>query len=34
MITDVHLAILANTLGLSLFLLVLLYHYINANYSK
>lgn len=34
MITDVHLAIMSNALGVVLFLLVVLYHYINANYSK
>ncbi|XP_017774549.1 PREDICTED: dolichyl-diphosphooligosaccharide--protein glycosyltransferase subunit 4 [Nicrophorus vespilloides] len=34
MVTDVHLAILANALGVTLFLLVVLYHYINANNSK
>ncbi|XP_056644587.1 dolichyl-diphosphooligosaccharide--protein glycosyltransferase subunit 4 [Diorhabda carinulata] len=34
MVTDVHLAILSNALGIVLFLLVVLYHYINANYSK
>ncbi|KAI5735131.1 hypothetical protein M8J77_014633 [Diaphorina citri] len=34
MISDVQLAIFANVLGVSLFLLVVLYHYIAANYSK
>ncbi|XP_026461795.1 dolichyl-diphosphooligosaccharide--protein glycosyltransferase subunit 4-like [Ctenocephalides felis] len=34
MITDVQLAIFSNILGVSLFLLVVLYHYINANFSK
>ncbi|KAJ8944846.1 hypothetical protein NQ318_012993 [Aromia moschata] len=34
MVTDVHLAILSNALGIVLFLLVVLYHYINANYSR
>ncbi|XP_071053695.1 dolichyl-diphosphooligosaccharide--protein glycosyltransferase subunit 4 [Onthophagus taurus] len=34
MITDVHLALLANFLGVTLFLLVVLYHYINAVYTK
>ncbi|XP_050505162.1 dolichyl-diphosphooligosaccharide--protein glycosyltransferase subunit 4 [Diabrotica virgifera virgifera] len=34
MITDVHLALLSNALGVILFLLVVLFHYINANYSK
>ncbi|VEN64434.1 unnamed protein product [Callosobruchus maculatus] len=34
MITDVHLAIMSNALGIVLFLLVVLYHYINANYSR
>ncbi|KAI9577407.1 hypothetical protein GQX74_013650 [Glossina fuscipes] len=31
MITDVQLAIFSNFLGVFLFLLVVLYHYINAN---
>ena len=31
MITDVQLAVFANVLGVSLFLLVILYHYISAN---
>ncbi|CAG9136442.1 unnamed protein product [Plutella xylostella] len=34
MITDVQLAVFANILGVSIFLLVILYHYINANSSK
>ena len=34
MITDVQLAIFANVLGVSLFLLVILYHYISANNPK
>ncbi|KYB26477.1 dolichyl-diphosphooligosaccharide--protein glycosyltransferase subunit 4 [Tribolium castaneum] len=34
MVTDVHLAILSNALGVVLFLLVVLFHYINANYSR
>ena len=31
MITDVQLAIFANVLGVSLFLLVVLYHYVSVN---
>ncbi|XP_055504073.1 dolichyl-diphosphooligosaccharide--protein glycosyltransferase subunit 4-like [Leucoraja erinacea] len=34
MITDVQLAIFANMLGVSLFLLVVLYHYVAVNNSK
>ncbi|KAG8230799.1 hypothetical protein J437_LFUL010578 [Ladona fulva] len=34
MITDVQLAVFANVLGVTLFLLVVLYHYIAANYTK
>ncbi|XP_044746246.1 dolichyl-diphosphooligosaccharide--protein glycosyltransferase subunit 4 [Coccinella septempunctata] len=34
MITDVHLILFSNGLGVILFLLVVLYHYISANYSK
>jgi len=34
MITDVQLAIFANVLGVSLFLLVVLYHYISVNKPK
>ena len=34
MITDVQLAIFANLLGVSVFLLVVLYHYIAANNPK
>ncbi|XP_021570358.1 dolichyl-diphosphooligosaccharide--protein glycosyltransferase subunit 4-like [Carlito syrichta] len=34
MITDVQLAIFANMLGMSLFLLVLLYHYAAVNNPK
>ncbi|XP_014255237.1 dolichyl-diphosphooligosaccharide--protein glycosyltransferase subunit 4 [Cimex lectularius] len=34
MISDVQLMIFANFLGVSLFLLVVLYHYIEANYIK
>ena len=34
MITDVQLAIFANVLGVSLFLLVVLYHYISVNNPK
>lgn len=31
MITDIQLAIFSNVLGVSLFLMVILYHYISAN---
>jgi hypothetical protein len=31
MITDIQLAIFANVLGVSLFLLVVLYHYVASN---
>jgi hypothetical protein len=34
MITDVQLAIFANALGVTLFLLVVLYHYISVNNIK
>ncbi|XP_050682718.1 dolichyl-diphosphooligosaccharide--protein glycosyltransferase subunit 4 [Leptidea sinapis] len=34
MITDIQLAVFSNVLGVSIFLLVILYHYINANSSK
>lgn len=34
MISDVHLAIFANVLGVFLFLLVVAYHYINANIAR
>ncbi|XP_046409649.1 dolichyl-diphosphooligosaccharide--protein glycosyltransferase subunit 4 [Neodiprion virginianus] len=34
MITDVQLAVFSNILGVMLFLLVVIFHYINANYSK
>nr|B4MJN5.2 RecName: Full=Dolichyl-diphosphooligosaccharide--protein glycosyltransferase subunit 4 [Drosophila willistoni] len=34
MITDVQLAIFSNVLGVFLFLLVVAYHYINANTGK
>ncbi|XP_077291945.1 dolichyl-diphosphooligosaccharide--protein glycosyltransferase subunit 4 [Arctopsyche grandis] len=34
MISDMQLAIFSNVLGISLFLLVVLYHYINANANK
>lgn len=34
MITDVQLAIFANMLGVSLFLLVVLYHYVAVNNPK
>ncbi|XP_006901261.1 PREDICTED: dolichyl-diphosphooligosaccharide--protein glycosyltransferase subunit 4-like [Elephantulus edwardii] len=34
MISDVQLAIFANMLGMSLFLLVLLYHYVALNNPK
>lgn len=34
MITDVQLAIFSNILGVFLFLLVVAYHYINANIGK
>ncbi|XP_053985753.1 dolichyl-diphosphooligosaccharide--protein glycosyltransferase subunit 4 [Hylaeus anthracinus] len=34
MITDVQLAVFCNILGATLFCLVFLFHYINANYSK
>uniref|UniRef100_A0A1X7V2K3 Dolichyl-diphosphooligosaccharide--protein glycosyltransferase subunit 4 n=1 Tax=Amphimedon queenslandica TaxID=400682 RepID=A0A1X7V2K3_AMPQE len=34
MISDVQLAIFANVLGVTLFLLVVLYHYIVANNPK
>ncbi|XP_050305993.1 dolichyl-diphosphooligosaccharide--protein glycosyltransferase subunit 4 [Anthonomus grandis grandis] len=31
MFTDIHLAVLSNALGIVLFLLVVLYHYVNSN---
>jgi len=34
MITDIQLAIFANVLGVSLFLLVVLFHYVAANNPK
>ncbi|NP_001082190.1 dolichyl-diphosphooligosaccharide--protein glycosyltransferase subunit 4 [Xenopus laevis] len=34
MISDVQLAIFANMLGVSLFLLVVLYHYVSVNNPK
>ncbi|XP_028809382.1 dolichyl-diphosphooligosaccharide--protein glycosyltransferase subunit 4 [Denticeps clupeoides] len=34
MLTDVHLAVFANMLGVSLFLLVVLYHYVAVNNPK
>ncbi|XP_045723302.1 dolichyl-diphosphooligosaccharide--protein glycosyltransferase subunit 4-like [Mirounga angustirostris] len=34
MITDVQFAIFANTLGMLLFLLVVLYHYVTVNNPK
>ncbi|XP_053437773.1 dolichyl-diphosphooligosaccharide--protein glycosyltransferase subunit 4-like [Nycticebus coucang] len=34
MITDVQLAIFANVLGVSLFLLVVLHRYVAVNYPK
>nr|AAY66946.1 putative oligosaccharyltransferase subunit [Ixodes scapularis] len=34
MITDVQLAVFANALGVSLFLLVVLYHYLSVNNPK
>ena len=34
MITDVQLAIFANVLGVSLFLFVVLYHYITVNQKR
>lgn len=34
MITDVQLAVFANMLGVTVFLLVVLYHYIAANNPK
>lgn len=34
MITDVQLAVFANVLGVSVFLLVLLYHFIVASANK
>ncbi|XP_043676412.1 dolichyl-diphosphooligosaccharide--protein glycosyltransferase subunit 4 [Vespula pensylvanica] len=34
MITDVQLTVFCNMLGILLFCLVFLFHYINANYSK
>ncbi|KAL6459702.1 hypothetical protein MHYP_G00314610 [Metynnis hypsauchen] len=34
MVTDVQLAIFANVLGVSLFLLVVLYHYVAVNNPK
>ncbi|XP_021534250.1 dolichyl-diphosphooligosaccharide--protein glycosyltransferase subunit 4-like [Neomonachus schauinslandi] len=34
MITDVQLTIFANTLGMLLFLLVVLYHYVTVNNPK
>lgn len=33
MISDVQLAVFANVLGVTIFLLVILYHYINANHA-
>ncbi|XP_021095419.1 dolichyl-diphosphooligosaccharide--protein glycosyltransferase subunit 4-like [Heterocephalus glaber] len=33
-ITEVHLAISANMLGMPLFLLIILYHYVLVNNSK
>lgn len=33
-ITDIQLAIFSNVLGVFLFLLVVAYHYINANIGK
>ncbi|VDP29305.1 unnamed protein product [Soboliphyme baturini] len=34
MITDVQLAVFANVLGVTIFLLVILYHYVVANDPK
>jgi len=34
MITDVQLAVFANVLGVSLFLLVVAYHYVSVNNAK
>ncbi|XP_050542015.1 dolichyl-diphosphooligosaccharide--protein glycosyltransferase subunit 4 [Daktulosphaira vitifoliae] len=34
MITDVQLAVFANVLGVGLFLLVVLYHYVTANFPS
>jgi hypothetical protein len=34
MITDMQLGVLANVLGVSIFVLVILYHYITANQGK
>jgi hypothetical protein len=34
MITDIQLAIFSNVLGVSIFLLIILYHYISVNSSK
>ncbi|KAF7632419.1 hypothetical protein Mgra_00008199 [Meloidogyne graminicola] len=34
MITDVQLGVMANVLGVSIFILVILYHYIVANQKK
>ncbi|XP_031631231.1 dolichyl-diphosphooligosaccharide--protein glycosyltransferase subunit 4 [Contarinia nasturtii] len=34
MITDIQLAIFSNVLGVFLFLLVVAYHYINANIGR
>ncbi|RWS11992.1 dolichyl-diphosphooligosaccharide--protein glycosyltransferase subunit 4-like protein [Dinothrombium tinctorium] len=34
MITDVQLTIFSNVLGVAIFLLVVLYHYINVNNPK
>lgn len=34
MITDVQLAIFANVLGVTIFVLVILYHYISVNNPK
>ncbi|XP_032676013.1 dolichyl-diphosphooligosaccharide--protein glycosyltransferase subunit 4 [Odontomachus brunneus] len=34
MITDVQLAVFCNILGVTLFFLVFLFHYISANYLK
>uniref|UniRef100_A0A7E4VKY2 Dolichyl-diphosphooligosaccharide--protein glycosyltransferase subunit 4 n=1 Tax=Panagrellus redivivus TaxID=6233 RepID=A0A7E4VKY2_PANRE len=34
MITDVHLGVMANVLGIAIFILIIAYHYITANQKK
>lgn len=34
MITDIQLAVFANVLGVSIFLLVVIYHYVSVNYPS